>query len=225
MLAPIWSLLGWKAEQPPPSPPPVTITGVRIPVDGTPAHLLSLTTKPASDAMDSFLFHVPDLRQYWATDRAWEFRDLNRLDLLQDHHVPHQHFVQQKQHLQHLLQPRLYPLSQEQRFHLQQRYLLKQEYFILPERFTGCKGAYYMFFSFAADDMPMNEGLPSWIRDVGEVVDSFHRLYPGDVFLVKMAPEEIGENGWAVYEDIGHEFLDCLKEGPLTDRYGRPVKI
>jgi hypothetical protein len=55
MSALIWSLLGWKEESLP-VPPPVTITGVRILADGTPAHLLSLTTKSDFKATDGFLF-------------------------------------------------------------------------------------------------------------------------------------------------------------------------
>lgn len=82
MLASIWSFLGWK-EEPQLTPPPVTITGVRIPADGTPAHLLSLTTTSASGNVDSFLFHVPDLRQFWKTEQAWRYRDLQRLELEQ----------------------------------------------------------------------------------------------------------------------------------------------
>jgi hypothetical protein len=214
MFAPIWSFLGWKEELPP-SPPPVTITGVRIPADGTPAHLIPLTTISASGATDEFLFHIPDLRHYWNTDRAWEYRDLHRLDLQQDHHVPQQHFLQQKHHLQQLLRiPQRF--NRQQRFHLQQRYLLKQQYFVLPQHYSSCAGAYYMFFSFAGDDLPKNSSLPAWIRNIGDIEDGIHRQYPGDVFLVKMAPHEYGENGWAAYEDIVPDFLDCLNEGPLT---------
>ncbi|KAM3068067.1 hypothetical protein ACMFMF_009433 [Clarireedia jacksonii] len=218
MLAPIWSFLGWKEELPP-SPPPVTITGVRIPADGTPAHLIPLTTTSASGATDNFLFHIPDLRHYWKTDLAWDCRDIHRLDFQQDHHVPQQHFLQQKHHLQQLLRNRP-PFDQQLRSHLQQRYLLKQRYFVLPQHYTSCTGAYYMFFSFAADDLPENSSLPTWIREIGEIgdiPDGFHRRYFGDVFLVKMAPHEYGENGWAAYEDIVPDFLNCLNERPLTD--------
>jgi hypothetical protein len=35
--------------------------------------------------------------------------------------------------------------------------------------------------------------------------------------LVKMAPDERGENGWAKYEDIVPLFLDLLVEGPLLN--------
>lgn len=73
-----------------------------------------------------------------------------------------------------------------------------------------------MFFSFARDDLPKNSSLPAWIRDIGDIEDGIHRQYPGDVFLVKMAPHEYGENSWAAYEDIVPDFLDCLNEWLLT---------
>ncbi|KAK3933743.1 hypothetical protein QBC46DRAFT_275181 [Diplogelasinospora grovesii] len=98
MLASIWPFLGWR-EEPSPSPPPVTVTGVRIPADGTPAHLLSLTTISDSRATDSFLFHVPDLRRHWNTEKAWEYRDLHRLDLQQDYHIQRSHHLQQRHDL------------------------------------------------------------------------------------------------------------------------------
>lgn len=67
-------------------------------------------------------------------------------------------------------------------------------------------GTYYVFYSFAIDDLPRNSSVPTWISD-----NNFY----GDVFLVKMAPHEYGEYGWAAYEDIVPEFLDLLREGPL----------
>jgi hypothetical protein len=46
-------------------PPPVTIVGARFPADGSPPHLVSLTTTSGgvNDGYDSFLFHIPDLRE------------------------------------------------------------------------------------------------------------------------------------------------------------------
>ena len=77
-------------------------------------------------------------------------------------------------------------------------------------------GTYYVFRSFAIDDLPKNSSVPTWISgDIGDIGDGFHRSYYGDVFLVKMAPHEYGEYGWAAYEDIVPEFLDLLREGPL----------
>ena len=32
--------------------------------------------------------------------------------------------------------------------------------------------------------------------------------YWGDVFIMKLAPEEWGLHGWAVYEDVLKEFLE-----------------
>ncbi len=84
-----------------PSPPPITITGVRIPADGTPVHLLSLTTistTSVSGATGSFLLHVPDLRQYWKTERAWGYRDIRRLDLYSQNPLPQQYHPLQQQH-------------------------------------------------------------------------------------------------------------------------------
>jgi hypothetical protein len=85
-----------KEEAPPPSPPSVTITGVRIPADGAPAHLVQLNTISASDATDGFLFHVADLRKYWRTDLGWHQRNLLRLDLQQDRYAD---FIPLSQHL------------------------------------------------------------------------------------------------------------------------------
>lgn len=207
MLASIWSFLGWK-EEPSPAPPPVTITGVRIPVDGTPAHLLSLTTISDSRGMDSFLFHVPDLRRYWKTELAWDCRDLHRLDLYRHHDVERQHLLQQKHHFQQLLRsPQRY--NRQQQLHLRQRYLHNQQYHLLPPQHSSCVGTYYVFFSFARDDLPKNSFVPAWTSS-----DDIHLRYSGDVFLVKMAPHEYGEHGWAAYEDIVPEFLDLLVKGP-----------
>lgn len=85
MLASIWSFFGWKKEKTNRelTPPPVTITGIRIPADGTPAHLLSLTTISVSKNVDSFLFHFPDLRQFWKTERAWRYRNVQRFEFEQ----------------------------------------------------------------------------------------------------------------------------------------------
>jgi hypothetical protein len=74
-------------------------------------------------------------------------------------------------------------------------------------------GTYYVFYSFAIDDLPKNSSVPTWIS--GDISDDFPLYYYGDVFLVKMAPHEYGEYGWAAYEDIVPEFLDLLREGPL----------
>jgi hypothetical protein len=59
------------------------------------------------------------------------------------------------------------------------------------------------------DDLPQNEHAPSWIRDASD--GSFY----GDVFLVKLAPQEKDDNGWAVYEDVSSAFLEVLANGPL----------
>ena len=208
MFAWIWSFLGWK-EEPSPSPPPVTITGVRIPADGTPAHLLSLTTistTSTSRATDDFLFHVPDLRQYWNTEQAWKRRDLHRLDL-------QQHSLQQEDYLQQQLQLwKRFQFQQQQQFwfphreqllHFRQRLYLPQEHHLLQEHHLSCIGTYYVYYSFDVDDLPENSFVPAWIS-------GGNHAYYGDVFLVKMAPHEFGQSEWAAYEDIVPDFLDLL---------------
>lgn len=162
----IWSFLGWQTAPAQLTPPPVTITGVRFPADGTSAHLLPLTTTSVSGNVDCFLFHVPDLRQYWKTDKAWSYRDLQRIELQQQRH-------------------------------------------------SSCDGLYYAFFSIAMDDLPENSFVPSWVGH------GRRSVYWGDVFLVKMAPHEWGEHGWAAYEDIAPEFLDLLVQGPSGYRWGQ----
>ena len=74
-------VLPWLERRASPSPPPITIFGVRIPVDDTQAHLLSLITTDVSRGMGGFLFHIPGMRQYWKTEKAWDSRDLQRLEL------------------------------------------------------------------------------------------------------------------------------------------------
>ena len=216
MPASIWSIFGWEGKptpSPSPSPPPVTVTGVRIPVDGTTPHLLSLTTISDSKSTGSFLFHTPDLQRYWSTKQAWAFRDLKRLDLLQDEHCPWSHHLRQKNDLQRLLlsqQP-----TNQQLLHLRQRYLVDQQYCILQQQYSSCAGGYYVIYSYALDDLPLNPAVPAWISNTG---NGGNLPYYGDVFLVKVAPEEYEENGWAVYEDILPQFLDLLVEGPLEVR-------
>lgn len=210
MLASVWSFFGL-AEEPNP-PPPVTVTGVRIPADGTPAHLLSLTTISDTKATDSFLFHVPDLRRYWNSGEAWEYRDLLRLDL-------HQHFIpsyhrQQNLDVQRLLLTLPVRPTRQQLLHFRQRHRLPQQYHAIQQQHSSCTGAYYVFHSFAVDYLPKNLFVPAWISDIG---DRDYRQYCGDVFIVKMARHERGEYGWAAYEDMVPQFLDLLVEGLHDD--------
>jgi hypothetical protein len=218
MFASIWSLLGWKEVPPPPptpSPPSVTITGVRIPADGTPAHMVQLETITASDATDGFLFHVPDLRKYWRTDLGWHQRDLLRLDLQQDRYaefIPLSQHLQQKHHLKELLNPRG-RADHQRRLHLNQRYVLDQRFYSLPKPFHPCAGTYYVMYSFCMDELPLNSYVPAWIRQISP---RCCLPYYGDAFVVKMAPHEYGECEWASYADITPQFLDLLMQGPLT---------
>jgi hypothetical protein len=197
----------------PPTPLPVTITGVRIPADGTPAHLVQLETMSAADARDGFLFHVPDLRQYW-TKLAWDERDLCRLDLQQDVYAnctPLSHHLQQKDHLKELLYSRGH-IDRQRHYHLSQRYLLHQRYHFLPQPFYSCTGTYYVMFCFLSNELPLNPFVPTWIK---ELENGCCLLYYGDVFVVKMAPQEHGKHDWASYADITPQFLDLLMKGPL----------
>jgi hypothetical protein len=136
MFALICSFFAWKEQLP--SPPPITITGVRIPADGTPFHLLSLTTistTSVSGATDSFLLHVPDLRQYWKTELAWGYRDIRRLDLYSQNPLQQHHYLRQKNRLKQQYRP-------QQRLYLSQRNLLPQQYHPLQQHYSACIGAY-----------------------------------------------------------------------------------
>ncbi|EED15741.1 hypothetical protein TSTA_051780 [Talaromyces stipitatus ATCC 10500] len=68
---------------PRPAPTPVTITGIRFPADGSKAQLVSLTTTTddVRDGLDGSWGHVPDLREFWKTARAWQWRDIETFRL------------------------------------------------------------------------------------------------------------------------------------------------
>jgi hypothetical protein len=59
---------------------------------------------------------------------------------------------------------------------------------------------YIIFYSFALDGLPQNTAVPLVFANAGAMW--------GDVFVVKLAPEEWGEHGWAVYEDVPARFLE-----------------
>jgi hypothetical protein len=122
--------------------------------------------------------------------------------------------LQKKKEFQRLLEHQQF--DAQELLHLSQRYLLTQKYFTIPRQHASCVGAYYMFWSFSGD-LPDNLTLPDWICDIDGIGQKEYREYPkyhGDVFLVKMAEVEEGENGWAVYDDIVPEFLECVKGRP-----------
>ncbi len=78
------SLAGQRSESAAaPLPSPVTITGIRFPADGSKPHLLSLTTTThgVSDGPDCCWGHVPDLREFWKTEQAWQWRDIETFRL------------------------------------------------------------------------------------------------------------------------------------------------
>ncbi|KAL1845031.1 hypothetical protein VTK73DRAFT_1309 [Phialemonium thermophilum] len=73
----MWNRLRSLQEGPKaPLPPPVTVRCIRFPADGSTPHLLSLTTTThgVADGPDSPWGHIPDLRPFWGTPRAWEWR-------------------------------------------------------------------------------------------------------------------------------------------------------
>jgi hypothetical protein len=87
-----------------------------------------------------------------------------------------------------------------------------QQHHLLPQRYFACIGAYYIFYSLDLDHLPQNAFVPDWIGKIG---DKGHQIYWGDVFVVKMSPQEWGPYGWAAYQDIAPEFLELLAAGPM----------
>ena len=140
-----------------PLPSPVTITGLRYPADGTTPHLVSLTTTThgVSDGGDCPWGHVPDLRGYWKTPRAWQWRDFET-------------------------------------FRLENQTL------------SNCNGLYVFYFSFDFESLPENNNGPKIVR--GD-----ERTFAGDAFVVKIQGREIGEDlgedGWAAWENVPLEIL------------------
>ncbi|KAF2685145.1 hypothetical protein K458DRAFT_20782 [Lentithecium fluviatile CBS 122367] len=185
---------------PEPTPPPVTITGIRIPANGTPPHLLQLTTRTVpEDARDTFLFHIPDLRKYWGTEHAHQQRDLDRLEL----QTP-----DQLQRTRSRLPSLPHPWTE---CALLQRLRVPTHRGVLPKHDASCAGVYYVFYSFDCDDLPRNEYVPKWLSD------GAGHIYLGDVFVVKMAPNEYArrsDGGWAAYGNIAPGFLEILGKGP-----------
>lgn len=207
------SLLGWREESEPPlCPPAAIITGLRIPADGSRAHLLPLSTIGDSSATDSFLIHVPDLRPYWKIDKAWELRDIHKLTLQQHDKVEAAHYSRLLYDIRKLLIFR--GLGRQEQLHLRQRYLRDDERCLLQESYSSLVGVYYIFYSFAVDDLPQNMSVPTWVSRKG---DHGNHAYFGDVFVVKLAACENGEDGRAIYEDILPAFLDLLDEGPASN--------
>jgi hypothetical protein len=119
MFASIKSSLSWKEA---PAPTPVTILGVRIPADGTSAHILHLTTTNDCGNTSTFLHRVPDTRRYWPEKESWAHRDLNRFDCQLDEKVARMRHLQQKEHCDQEAEmhrfsgsPELYIIRQRQR--------------------------------------------------------------------------------------------------------------
>jgi hypothetical protein len=97
-------LLG-REKPTPPSPPSVSVTCVRIPANGKPAHLMRLNTTTELGDVSSYghLYHVPDLRPFWQPKIVWDRQDNFRLDIQQDRDVAEkllsQHKIIMRQHL------------------------------------------------------------------------------------------------------------------------------
>ncbi|KAL5429359.1 hypothetical protein PMIN04_000163 [Paraphaeosphaeria minitans] len=183
-----------------PEVPKVTITAARIAADGTPPHLVRLNTRPAGDdATDSFLFRIPDVRKFWVTEEGSQFRDIHRLEL---------------QELHEFLQPyNLLPMFHPWKgIHLRQRCRVPTQRILLQDSHASCAGVYYLFWSFAMDDLPRNKHIPRWINEAPDM-DMSHSYY-GDVFIVKVAPHEYEKEGWAAYEDVSPAFLEILTKSP-----------
>jgi hypothetical protein len=207
----IKSSLGWKEA---PEASPVSILGVRIPADGTPAHLLHLTTTNDCGGGLSFLHRVPDTRRYWPGKESWAYRDLNRLDCQLNETVTRMRHLQQKDHSDQEAAMRKNSSTNEQLevSQRQRQLFFEQQHHLLPQRYSSCIGAYYVYYSLDVDHLPLNAFVPDWTRTVG---DKTARQYWGDVFIVKMGPHEYGLYGWAAYEDITPDFLELLAAGPL----------
>lgn len=203
--------LGWNA---PPTPPPATITAVRIPANGASAHLISMTTTNDCGMCCGFLHRVPDAHRYWRAGHAWKYRDLSRLDLQVDQKVARARHLQQKEHCEQ--EAEIHGQANDtEGIHVRQRQRMlfaDQCHHLIPKEHAACVGAYYVFYSFATEDLPQNPHVPAWLsRRKGE---EGHR-YWGDVFVVKLSPHEYGPRGWAAYEDIDPTFLNVLSDGPL----------
>jgi hypothetical protein len=68
----------------------------------------------------------------------------------------------------------------------------------------GCNGLYALFYSFDLHRLPENRNFP-------EAVYGRERCFAGDAFVVKLKGNElesaVGEDGWAVWEDVPPEIL------------------
>ncbi|KAI9766504.1 MAG: hypothetical protein M1840_006461 [Geoglossum simile] len=79
------------------------------------------------------------------------------------------------------------------------RDILKLE--LKNQPFESCNGFYYVFWSFALDDLPTN-------LSVAKFPDEEYQEWCGDVFIVKVPRYGPGWRGWVEYMDMPREFLD-----------------
>jgi hypothetical protein len=93
-----------------------------------------------------------------------------------------------------------------------QRLLFREQYHhLLPQKYAAYVGAYYVYSSFALDDLLLNSHVPAWLNKKC-CGDGYQHW--GNVFVLKMSPQEHGPCGWAAYEDVPPEFLNIMAEGP-----------
>jgi hypothetical protein len=175
-------------------------------------HLHLTTTNDCGNL--NFLYRVPDTHRYWPGEESWAHRDLNRLDCQLNEKVTRLRNLQQKEHCDQEPAKRRNSSSEEQHevWQQQRQLFVDQQHHLLPQRYSSCIGAYYVYYSFDVDHLPLNAFVPDWIGKIG---DKNQQRYWGDVFVVKMGPQEYGPYGWAAYEDITPEFLELLEAGPL----------
>jgi hypothetical protein len=166
MFASIKSSLSWEEA---PAPSPVIILGVRIPADVTPAHILPVATTNDCGNL-TFLHRVPDTRRYWPEKESWALRDLNRLDCQLDEKVARLRHLQQKEHSDQESDLRRGFSSGERRevWQRQRQLVLEQQHHLLPQRYSSCIGAYYVYYSFDLDHLTLNAFVPDWIRKIGD---------------------------------------------------------
>jgi hypothetical protein len=92
-------LCDWLSRRgtPPPSPPSITLTCVRIPANGSPPHLVRLKTINEPQMTNTFLHRIPDLLLFWRPEIAWKWQDAQRLDIQLASRVAASRYLQQKE--------------------------------------------------------------------------------------------------------------------------------
>jgi hypothetical protein len=47
-------------------------------------------------------------------------------------------------------------------------FFFEQQHHLLPQRYSSCIGAYYVYYSLDVDHLPLNAFVPDWIGTVGD---------------------------------------------------------